>query len=269
MVGEFAGRSIIVTGAASGIGLAIARRFVRGGASVLMTDVDEKRLEAEVAAIAEESFPGRCQAFVGDLREKLTMTNLVAATIDAYDGLDVLVNASRRVVPSDPLNPEADGLETMLTENVLGTMRLSQIVARRMIALGQEEEPEPADRVILNMSSVQAHHANPKLLAFSVGCAAVEQLTRGLAIALAPHRIRVNAISVGALPGQIDEVMPGIDDLPGAVADVTPLGRAGRPEDFVSAALFLASPEASFVTGQIVCIDGGRNLVDPLTLWHP
>lgn len=270
MVGEFAGRSIIVTGAASGIGLAIARRFVRGGASVLMTDVDEKRLEAEVAAIAEESFPGRCQAFVGDLREKLTMTNLVAATIDAYDGLDVLVNASRRVAASDPLSPEADGLEATLTENVLGTMRLSQIVARRMIELGQEEEPEPADRAIINLSSVQSHHANPKLLAFSVGCAALEQLTRGLAVTLAPHRIRVNCVSVGALPGPIlDEVTPGPEDLPDAVADVTPLGRVGQPEDFVAAVLFLASPQASFVTGQIVGVDGGRSLVDPLSIWRP
>lgn len=80
----------------------------------------------------------------------------------------------------------------------------------------------------------------------------------------------MNCVSVGALPGPIlDEVTPGPEDLPDAVADVTPLGRVGQPEDFVAAVLFLASPQASFVTGQIVGVDGGRSLVDPLSIWRP
>ena len=106
MGSEFAGRSVIVTGAARGIGLAIARRFVRAGASVMMADIDEARLEREVEALTAEGYDGRAQAFVGDLREKLAMTNLVAATLDAHDGIDVLVNASRVLVASDPLSPE-------------------------------------------------------------------------------------------------------------------------------------------------------------------
>ncbi|MCB1401691.1 MAG: SDR family NAD(P)-dependent oxidoreductase, partial [Rhodobacteraceae bacterium] len=102
MANELAGKSVIVTGAANGFGLAVARRFVRAGASVVMADHEEAKLDSEVAALTSEEFDGRAIAFVGDLREKLSMTNLIAATIDANDGIDILVNAARLLLPSDP-----------------------------------------------------------------------------------------------------------------------------------------------------------------------
>ena len=114
MVNGLAGKSVIVTGASRSIGLAIARRFVRAGASVIMADTDEDLLEHEVEALAGEGYDGRALAFAGDLREKLSMTNLMAATMDAYDRIDVLVNAGRLLVASDPLDPEADRLEATL-----------------------------------------------------------------------------------------------------------------------------------------------------------
>ena len=144
MVNWLSGKAVIVTGAARGIGLAIARRFVRAGALVTMADIDEHLLEHEVEALAGEGDDGRALAFAGDLREKLSMTNLVAATIDAYDRIDVLVNAGRLLVASDPLDPEADRLEASLRQNVTANLRLSQIVARRMIELAEGEAPEPA-----------------------------------------------------------------------------------------------------------------------------
>ena len=270
-MGDFTGRSVIVTGAARGVGLAIAERFVRAGASVVCADIDEVRLEREVGMHrARSDYPGRAQAFAGDLREKLAMTNLVAATLDANDGIDVLVNASRVLVASDPLNPEGDRLEATLAQNVTATLRLTQIVARRMIEIAGTEEPGPADRAIVNLSSIHATRTAPSLLAYSVSCAAIDQLTRTLALALAPHRIRVNAIAVGGLPGRsLAEAFPEIEELGEAIAEVTPLGRTGEPADFADAALFLASPGAAYVTGQILAVDGGRALLDPLYASRP
>ena len=194
------------------------------------------------------------------------MTNLVAATIDAWERIDVLVNAGRLLVASDPLDPEADRLEASLRQNVTANLRLSQIVARRMIELAEAEAPERGDRAIVNLSSVHARRSAPELMAYSVSCAALEQLTRVLALALAPHGIRVNAIAVGGVPGRsLVAALPGVE-VGEALAEVVPLGRAGEPQDCAEAAVFLASPAASFVTGQILGVDGGRQLLDPLTL---
>ena len=103
-----------------------------------------------------------------------------------------------------------------------------------------------------------------------MSCAAIDQLTRTLALALAPHRIRVNAIAVGGLPGgSLAAALPEIEDLPDAIAAVSPLGRTAEPADFAGTALFLASPGAAYVTGQILAVDGGRALVDPLYASHP
>ena len=216
-------------------------------------------------------YPGRARAFAGDLREKLAMTNLVAATLDANDGIDVLVNASRVLVASDPLSPEGDRLEATLAQNVTATLRLTQIVARRMIEIAGTEEPGPADRAIVNLSSIHATRTAPSLLAYSVSCAAIDQLTRTLALALAPHRIRVNALAVGGLPGRsLAEALPEHRGArPRRSPRSPPSAAPASPRDFAEAALFLASPGAAYVTGQVLAVDGGRALLDPLYASRP
>lgn len=267
MAQAMSGKAVIVTGAARGLGLAVARRFVRAGASVMMADVDEGRLTAECEALGAAGYDGRAVAFAGDLRQKLAMSNLMAATLDAFEGVDGLVNASRLLVASDPLDPEGDHLEETLTQNVTANLRLAQIVARRMIELGSAETAsgQRADRAIVNLSSVYAVRATPDMLAYSVSCAALEQLTRTLALALAPHAIRVNAVAVGGVLGRsLGEALGEVDRLQETLASVVPLGRVGEPREAAEAALYLASPAAAFVTGQVLAVDGGRLLLDPL-----
>ena len=265
MANGLAGKSVIVTGAANGIGLATARRYVRAGASVMMADIDETKLETEVEGIDAEGFDGRAQAFVGDLREKLSMNNLMAATLDAFEGIDVLVNAGRLLRAGDALDPEHDAFEETMAQNVTANLRLKQIVARRMIELAAEEGEERGDRAIVNMSSIHARRSLPEFFAYSVSCAAIEQMTRIFASVLSGNGIRVNAVAVGGFVGkQLSDALGGIEDLPDRLTDVIPIGRLGDPSEAAEAAVFLGSPAASFITGQVLAVDGGRLLLDPL-----
>ncbi len=267
MGNALAGKAAIVTGAANGIGRAVARRFVAEGASVTMADHDEDKLESAVAELNEADLDGRAQVFSGDLTEKLCMTNLVAATIDAFETIDILVNAHRMMYAAAPLESDGDRFQAILAQNVVANYRMSRIVAKRMVELGDAESEleAPRDRAIVNVSSIQGRRAVPELLAYSVSCAALDQLTRSLAGTLAPRRIRVNAIAVGGIMGQsIEQALGRIEDMPSALAEVVPLGRLGDASEAAEAALFLASPAASFITGQILTVDGGRMLLDPL-----
>jgi 7-alpha-hydroxysteroid dehydrogenase len=265
MASGLGGKAVIVTGAARGIGLASARRYMRAGASVMMADMDEKKLEAEVESLGTQGFDGRALAFVGDLREKLSMTNLMAATLDAFEGIDVLVNASRLLVSGDPLNPDADRFEETMAQNVVANLRLSQIVSRRMIEMAEAEGLERGDRAIVNVSSIHAQRSLPELMGYAVSCAAIDQLTRALAIALAGDGIRVNAVAVGGfVGGALAEALGEIEDFQEAMTEVIPLGRIGDAREIAEATLFLGSPAASFITGQVLAVDGGRLLLDPL-----
>ncbi|MEM9209877.1 MAG: SDR family oxidoreductase [Pseudomonadota bacterium] len=263
------GKTAIITGAANGIGLAIARQFADVGARVVLADMDEDKLKLEEGAMRDAG--AEVQRFSGDLREKLTLANLLSATLDNFDRVDVLVNASRQVLESDALNPKADNFDAMWKQNVLSNFRLTQLIAKRFEQQAIEDDDFAGDAgSIINLTSIASERAHPDLLAYSVSCAALNQLTRSLAVALAPRRVRVNAISIGSvMSASLQSVLSDDTDLRNLVADVTPMGYIAEADAVAEAAQFLASTASRFITGQIVTIDGGRTLIDPAaTAFH-
>ncbi|MEY8837824.1 SDR family NAD(P)-dependent oxidoreductase, partial [Cribrihabitans sp. XS_ASV171] len=197
-------------------------------------------------------------------REKLTVANLLSATIDAFDKVDILVNGARQVMISDPLDANDDSVVTLLNQNLMPALRLSQAVAKRMIKQGAADGDAPAGSII-NLSSIAARRTHPDLMAYSVSSAALDQMTRSLAVALAPSRIRVNSIAFGSvMSASLRSTLRDNRDYREDIENHTPLARIAAPGELADTAQFLASDAAGFMTGQILTLDGGRTLLDPV-----
>ena len=258
-----AGKTAIVTGAANGVGLAIARHLADAGANVMFADKDETRLRDEVGDVTDET--SNIRYFAGDLREKLTIANLLSATLDAFDQVHILVNAARQVTTSSPLDPDDESMSIMLDQNLLSSLKLSQLVARRMIKQGKGSE-KLCIGTIVNLSSIAAQRTQAELMAFSVSCAAMDQMTRSLAVSLAPERVRVNAVAFGSvMSASLKDHLKQHPDQREAILAATPQGRIAGPTEVAEAVQFLASDSSAFVTGEILTVDGGRSLFDAVS----
>ncbi len=265
MTGPLDGRTAIIAGAASGVGRAIARRFAGAGARLMLADTDDAGLDETAAEIGAgvEAPPGNISYFAHAIDDKLGVTNLIAATIDQFERIDILVTGAR-VCPSGGLfDLTAQEFDAALSCNIHSAFLQTQLVAKRMI---QQREADPDfSGALVNISSIAARRTVPGLLAYSVSCAALDQLTRSAAVCLAPQGIRVNAVALGAvMTANLREALHDREGLRDEMTAVTPLGRIGEAEEAADAALFLASPGAGFITGQIVAVDGGRLVLDPL-----
>lgn len=258
---SIAGKTAIVTGAANGIGRSIGKHFAEQGANVMFADMDEARLVEELGENADDS---NIRYFAGDLREKLTIANLLSATIDAFDQVDILVNGSRQVMTTDPFDLEDQTVEDLLQQNLLASLRLSQQVVKRMIKQSENQDEGQAGAII-NISSIAARLTQAELMGFSVATAALDQMTRSFAVACAPHRIRVNAVAFGSvMSASLKQSLRDNEDFRNEIEDHTPLHRIAEPQELAETVRYLASEGSSFMTGQIVTLDGGRSLIDPV-----
>lgn len=240
------GRVAIVTGGAQGIGAAIVRRFAMEGASVLVVDVLGDAAEALAAELRAADF--RVQALACDLSQTAEIERIVPAAVAAFGDVHVCVNCAGIARVVDFLRLERAEFERVLAINLTAPFQLAQACARHMHATGHGGS-------IVNVSSVSAVLANPGQTAYCASKAGLEGLTREMAVSLAPHGIRVNALAPGPTLTGMASSHPQYFE---PILARTPLGRFAAPEEMASAALFLACDESSFMTGEAVRVDGGR-----------
>lgn len=245
-------RIAIITGGAQGIGYAIAERFLREKAKVVIADVDDA---AGRKAAKQLGKINSCTFIHCDVSQKLDVHNLVASTLDLHDRIDILVNNAGMIAGGDFLEIEEEDFDRVIAVNLKGAFLCGQAVARNMVE-AVKEGARPG--VIINMSSVNAVFAIANQVPYSVSKGGMNQLTKVMALSLAPHGIRVNAIGPGSIMTQILEAVNSDPEAKDRILSRTPLGRIGDPKEIASVAAFLASDDSSYVTGQTIYADGGR-----------
>lgn len=242
----------IVTGGAQGIGYAIAERFLREKAKVIIADIDDRSgatAETALRKIGTVKFQ-HC-----NVAERLDVHNLIAATLDEFQQIDVLVNNAGMVLKSGFLDISEEDFDRVMAVNLKGAFLCAQAVAKQMV-IQIEEKKEPG--TIINLSSVNAEFVIADQVPYSISKGGINQLTKVAALNLAPYGIRVNAIGPGSILTQILESVMENPEAKGRILSRTPLGRIGDPSEIASIAAFLASDDASYVTGQTIYADGGR-----------
>ena len=242
----------IVTGGGRGIGYAITRRFLEEGARVVIADIDS---EAGAQAAEEMKVFGEVRFVECDVGERLDVRNLLAATVDAFGDVDVLVNNAAILAKGAFLDLDEADFDRVLRVNLKGAFLCSQAVARHMV---ERIEAGATPGAIVNMSSVNAVFAIADQVPYSVSKGGIGQLTKVTALALAPYGIRVNAVGPGSISTEMLESVMADPEARRRVLSRTPLGRIGEPREIAAIAAFLASDEASYVTGQTIYADGGR-----------
>ncbi len=243
----------IISGAARGIGYACAERFLADGARVVLADIDEKRGEKAAAGLAEGNHEA---VFIAcDVGDRLAVRNLIAETVAIFGTIDILINNAARLDSAPFLELSEDEFDAVLETNLKGPFLLGQAVARQMAA--QVDEGKPAGTII-NMSSVNAVFALPDHVAYTVAKGGLAQLTKAMALALADRGIRVNAIGPGSILTEMLEQVASDKSVVDRILSRTPMGRFGEPSEIAAIAAFLASDDASYITGTTIYADGGR-----------
>ena len=242
----------IVTGGARGIGRAIVERFLQEGARVVIADVDGDR---GALVVEELGALGPVRYVECDVGERLDVHNLIAAAVDAFGDVGVLVNNAAILAGGDFLDIEESDFDRVIRTNLKGAFLCGQAVARHMVErIGAGAEPG----AIVNLSSVNAVFALPNQVPYSISKGGISSLTKVMALSLAPHGIRVNAIGPGSIMTDMLGTVMSDEAARKRILSRTPLGRIGEPKEIAAIAAFLASDDASYITGETIFADGGR-----------
>jgi glucose 1-dehydrogenase len=250
---KLSGKVAVITGAARGIGRACAERFLNDGVRVVISDIDGDGLARTTAELAR---PGELRAIPADVTKRADIDRLVAAAATDFGRLDIMVNNAGVARNQDLLEISEKEFDDVIAVNLKGAFFGVQAAAKQMIAQG-------GGGVIINMSSVNALLAIPSLATYAISKGGMKQLTSVAAVALAPHRIRVVAVGPGTiLTEMVATAIFSSDDARRSVLSRTPAGRCGEPSEVASVVAFLASDDASYITGQTIYPDGGRLILN-------
>lgn len=240
-------RTVIVTGGGKGIGRACAEKFAAAGDLVVLIDVDQSAGEATARELGRT---GDVRFIHADLSNEAAARAAIREAHGLAGRVDVLVNSAGIVSGAPVLDFTVEQFERVIRINLIASFICAQEAARFMVEQGRG--------AIINMSSINGQVAIPDQVAYCASKGAINQLTRSMALSMAPHNVRVNAVAPGTiLTDMAREVLKSPESM-AAMKSRTPLGRGAEPSEVASVVYFLASDEASYITGEILVIDGGR-----------
>ena len=249
---RFSGKVAVITGAAQGIGRAIAERFLSEGAKVVIADINGDQLSRTAAEIGARDV---VLAVPTDVSVKAQVDALIGQTVDTFGRLDIMVNNAGICPVADFLDFTEEQYDRTLAVNLKGGFLGTQAAARVMIQCG-------TGGVIINMSSINSGLANPSVAPYAISKGGLNQVTSTAAVGLAPHGIRVCGVGPGTIATEI--IKGAFTDRAGmdAILARTPMGRLGEPEEVAGVVAFLASDDASYITGETIYPDGGRRVLN-------
>ncbi len=251
---------VIVTGAAKGIGYACARRFYEDGYKVVLSDFDEAAAEQAMRDLGAD--PKRAVFVSCDVSNKLDVHNLIAETLSVFGHINIVINNAGIAIKGGSLDLSGRDFDRVLAVNLRGAFLVSQAAVKHMVE--EIEKREDRSRLserpyaIINMSSINDSVSIPDYLAYSVSKGGLKQMTKAMALELAPYGIRVNAIGPGSIKTDMLGSVISDADAMNKIKARTPLGRVGQPDEIAGVAAFLASENASYITGETIYVDGGR-----------
>jgi NAD(P)-dependent dehydrogenase (short-subunit alcohol dehydrogenase family) len=238
----------IVTGGGSGIGFAIASKFVRNNILTITVGRDEQKLSA-----AKEKMGELCVPMICDLSDLATIPGLVDQIINKYGRVDILVNNAGINLKKEFTEVSDEEFQKIILTNVTSVFALSREVVKTMIEKGSGS--------IVNISSMASQYGIPKVIAYTASKAAIEGMTKAMAVELSPKGIRINCIAPGFIATDMSaKALNNDPERKQKVMSRTPLGYLGDPADIANAALYLANGEANYVTGVVLPVDGGNSI---------
>ncbi len=242
------GKVTVITGGAQGIGEACARRFAREGAHVVLADVDDARGQALANALG--ALYVHC-----DVGDSAQVNALVQRAVAQHGRIDVLVNNAGIFKAAPFLDVTEDDFDAVIRVNLKGAFLVAQAISRVMAKAGSGS--------VINMSSVNAVMAIPSIASYNMSKGGINQLTRVMALSLADHGIRVNAVAPGTIATELAaKAVLTSDEAKARILSRTPMRRLGTPEEIADVVAYLASDASSYLTGEIITADGGRTALN-------